>query len=688
MEGKKKSTIKFRRGVYINREYSWLAFNKRVLEQALDETNPILERCKFLSIFCSNLDEFFMVRIGSLYNDSISNPLSTENKTKLTNAQQIEGLLPLVEKLYKTRYAVYTKIKRQLKVSGVNLLDYDELSPTRLKYVKQYFDAQILPFLSPMVIDAKHPMIRFENLSSYMLFKLKKGENIMIGVMQINSKIAKLLPFAGGKKVSLITTEQIVRNLGHRCFPNYKVEDSMMVRVTRNADFESAVEDADIEYNYDFSRLLKSKVETRLMQHPVRIEYSGQSKTLKKFLMSNLNVEEQCMFKVNNFDYKYMFSLARYMPKNLSDNLSYEPFKQKVDSRIASSSSMIELVRQGDVMLAYPFDSMEPLIKLLGECAVHPDCVSIRITIYRLASHSRIVEALKLASEKGKEVTVVMELCARFDEENNMYYANVLREAGCNVIYGMDNYKVHSKIISIVFSKDGDISYITHLGTGNYNESTAKQYTDLNIITANQQIGLDGTAFFRNISICNIEDDYQQLLIAPKYFKKKIIQHIDEQIALAQEGKPASIIAKMNSLADKPIIDKLVQASVAGVKVDLIVRGICCLSPGKVGKTDNIRVVSIVGRFLEHSRVYCFGCEGSRTMYISSADLMTRNTDKRVEIGTPILDSKISCEIFHMLQVMLRDNVKGRQMQSNGTYRVIEQGEQDALVNSQEHFLL
>lgn len=683
-----KTPIKLIKGVYVNRELSWIKFNLRVLEQAADEDTPVLERGKFLSIFTSNLDEFFMVRMGSLYNEAKMHPDACDNKTKLTFGMQLKAIAERTPRLYEMREHVFTHLKRDLSEAGINILTYDQLSEGRKDELKAQFNARVLPLLSPMVIDAKHPLLRFENLRCYMLYKLKKNDHTMIGVMEFSDKLDTVYRFSGGKKFSFITMEEVIRNLGYLAFPGYTATSSIMIRVTRNADIETYVEDADMEYNNDFSQYMKSQVETRLVQNAVRLEVYGESKSLMKFVTEAIGIEENLIYKVrSNFSFKYLFSLSRRIDKELAARLTYTPFKPKISERLAKAPSMIDEVRKKDILLRYPFESMEPLIKLLNECADRKDCIAIKITIYRLADHSRIVEALKRASENGIDVTVVIELCARFDEENNLYFAGQLHEAGCNIIYGMENYKVHSKIISIVFSdEDGGISYITHLGTGNYNESTAKQYTDLNIITADRAIGEDGAAFFRNVSISNVDGEYSRLQIAPKYFKQKILECLDNEIAKAKAGKKGLFIGKMNSLTDKVIIDKLIEASCAGVKIKLIIRGICCFLPGKAGKTENISVISIVGRFLEHSRIYCFGEGKERVMYISSADLMTRNTDRRVEIATPVLDKDIENEIYKMLEIMLSDNVNARRLLPDGTYERVE-SESGERIDSQDYFL-
>lgn len=677
----------FVKGIYCNREYSWLQFNRRVLDQASDLTNPLLERCKFLAIFCSNLDEFFMVRVGSLLNESKLDPSACENKTELTAEEQLDGILEVVKPLYKECSAVFSRLKTELAKNGMRILRPNELTIRQRTQCEAHFFEAVLPLLSPMVLDAKHPMIRFENKHLYMMFELEKEGREMFGVMAIPSAADRLFRIEGGKKINLITAEDLVSEFGAYAFPGYTVKGKAMLRVTRNADFDTSVDDADLEHDFDFSKYMKRKVGMRPTLDAVRLEIDKNGDCLRSFVLKNLDLKKSFCFKAEHYlDYKFLFSLGKYFPEEKLSMLKYPPFKGRVASELMPPVSLIESVKERDVFLAYPFDSMEPLVRLLDECAGDKRVVSIKITIYRLDNHSRIVEALKRASENGKEVTVVIELCARFDEENNMYFAGVLQEAGCTIIYGMQNYKVHSKIISVLLSENGEIGYITHLGTGNYNESTSKQYTDLNIITADRKIGEDAAAFFRNIAICNTEYHYNRLLIAPQGLKKGLLKCIDEQIELAKAGGPARIVAKMNSLTDRQMIDRLYLAGKSGVKISLIVRGICCLLPGIPGETDNVRIISVVGRFLEHSRVYCFGEGAMRKMYISSADLMTRNTDKRVEIATPVLDKRIEEKIFHMLTVMLSDNIKARVFLPDGGYKKMEQV--GVGIDSQNEFLL
>lgn len=662
---------KFIRDIYVNREYSWLLFNKRVLDQSVDLTNPLLERCKFLSIFTSNLDEFFMVRVGSLYNESISEPQATENKTRLTSAKQLDGIADVVQKLYEMRAVCYSALRKDLGKNGLRILRAEDLTPRQTEECRQIFLRHVLPLLSLMVLDAKHPLMQFENKRSYMICQLEKDGRRMIGVISVNPSLDRLYRLSGEKKVRLIPLEELVRMFGKLAFTGYTVNEQMLMRVTRNADFDTHIDDSDVER--DFSEIMKKKVESRAKLNVVRLEVDNAESKLKEFVLKLLNLNPKfCFCDERFFDYKFLFSLGNYFSAEQSAPLKYVPFKGAVSDELSMAPSLIDTVFRHDVFLSYPYDAMTPVVDLLEECAKDKRVSSIMITIYRLAHHSRIAELLCRASENGKQVVVVIELCARFDEENNMYFASKLQEAGCTIIYGMDNYKVHSKIISVVLKEGEQLRYITHLGTGNYNESTSRQYTDLNIITADRKIGEDAVAFFRNVSICNTDFEYERLLVAPKTLKSGLIGYMDREIEKAKRGEEGYILAKMNSLTDKEIIDKFAEASAAGVKIELVIRGICCLLPGVPEKTENIRVVSIVGRFLEHSRVYSFGRGEDRVTYISSADLMTRNTDKRVEIAAPVLDSRIADRIVGILQTMLADNVKARKLCPDGEYRKVE----------------
>lgn len=678
-----KTRKNFINGIYVNREYSWLLFNRRVLDQSQDPTNPLLERCRFLSIFASNLDEFFMVRVGSLFNENRSDPRAKDNKTQLTAAKQLEGICRVVNKLYDDRAKCYNALRKELAANGVRIMRASELSPRARAGYGAIFAARILPLLSVMVIDAKHPLMQFENMKNYMLYELERNGRKAVGVLTYGTALDRLYG-KRRRKVGVLPLEEMIRAFGDTAFEGYTVTDRLMIRVTRNADFDTHIDDSDVER--DFSAIMRKKVESRARLSIVRLETDKAEGPLYDFVVKLLKIKPQYRFTDPRFfDYGFLSSLPEFFPPERAALLKYPPFRGAVSERIAGASSLIAEIGNGDVFLSYPYDSMSPVTDLLEECAEDARVLSVSITIYRLAGHSRIAELLCKASENGKQVTVVIELCARFDEENNMHFAEKLREAGCTIIYGMENYKVHSKIISVIL-KDGDeIKYITHIGTGNYNESTSKQYTDLNILTADRATGEDAVAFFRNIAICNTDFKYKRLLVAPETLKSGITERIDGEIAECRAGGQGRILIKMNSLTDREIIDKLAEASRAGVKIDLIVRGICCMLPGVEGMTENIRVISIVGRFLEHSRVYSFGDGDRRTTYISSADLMTRNTDKRVEIAAPVLDRRIENRIDHILGLMLADNVKARRLCPDGKYRRTETNGKP--VNAQEEQL-
>lgn len=676
----------FRSGVYLNREYSWMLFNDRVLDQADDMGNPLLERCKFLSIFTSNLDEFYMVRVGSLYNQMIVSPASKENKTKLTAEQQTEGLLYETKARYKRRSEIWHRLKKELKSAGVKMIGVGELGEKQKKDAGDYFVTHVLPYLSPLVIDAKHPMLRFANKSMCVVYDLARGDKNMIGLLPVPEKLPRLVELNGGKKTALMTLEDLISEFGGYCFSGYTVKDRALIRITRNADFETNESDVDSEYDYDFSKYLKDKIDMRATLSVVRLEINTASDKIKSFFLKNLSLKKSRCFTVSDYlDYKFLFELDKYIPGD-KDVYKYPAFKGRTPKEL--KDGVMEHALKHDIFLSYPFDSMDTtFVRLLNECAEDQRVRSIKITIYRLYRHSKVVDALVKACENGKDVTVVIELLARFDEESNMYYASLLAEAGCTVIYGMGNYKVHSKIVSVVLENDGKVGYITHLGTGNYNEGTAKQYTDLNIITADEKIGEDAVAFFRNIAIANVEHRYNRLLVAPETLKSGLIERIERQMEIAGSGGNAHITMKMNSLTDRELIEKIIAASKAGVKIDMIVRGICCLVPGVEGMTDNITIKSIVGRFLEHSRIYAFGDGEDDEIFISSADLMTRNIEKRVEIAAPVLDKGIRKKIREMLSVMLADNEKGRYLTSHGKYMKKELAEGEETVNSQEYFL-
>ena len=537
-----KARRRFRRGIYMNREYSWLQFNKRVLDQANDGTNPLLEKCKFLSIFGSNLDEFFMVRVGSLYNESLTDPSASDNKTGLTAAKQLAGIMAVTRRLYALRDATYVSLKKQLSKAGVRLLTADELTPRQRETCKAVFLSRVLPLLTMMVLDAKHPMMLFENLKRYMLYDLERDGRRMLGVMCASPAADRVYLVGEGKKAKVILLEELLKAFGPLAFSGYAVKGRLAVRVTRNADLDTRVDDNDVER--DFSEFMKKKIETRARLGVVRLEADDMSSPLFDAVLKLLKVDPAFCFEERHcFDYKFLFSIGNFLPGEQADALRYPPFKGRPLPALSEAASPVDYALHNNIFLSYPYDSMNPLVDLLEACAKDKRVLSVSITIYRLASHSRIVDALCRACENGKQVTVVIELCARFDEESNLHYAGKLQEAGCTIIYGMENYKVHSKIISVVLKEGEELSYITHLGTGNYNESTAKQYTDLNIVTADRAIGEDAVAFFRNIAICNVDFEYKRLLVAPETLKSGLVKYIDREIDTAKSGGEGFILA-------------------------------------------------------------------------------------------------------------------------------------------------
>jgi len=673
----------FIKKTFINREYSWLMFNQRVLQEAEALDNPLLERCKFLSIFTSNLDEFFMVRAGALFNDFLINPKVTENKTGLTPEEQLDGIYHYAKKLYAERARAAKKIWSELKTHGIDVLNVRLKNRKFGKKTLNYFKKAIFPLLNPIVLDTKHPLIHLDNLKMYVMLRLHdSGGKTRFGILPVPDKCERIIAEPGAKNMKLMTIEDLVYQCADEIFAKYKVMGKALVRITSKADFEMEIDSVDCESEQDYRRLMKGRVAMRHSLPPVRLEMSGDDPAITDFLCKQFNIARKHCFTIYHFfDYKFLFDLDRFMAPEKVSELKYEPFKGRVIPNL-KPNNIIDSIRKRDIFLSYPFDSMDTYMDLLDAASSDSRVVSIKITIYRLDKQSRIVEALCRASRNGKDVTVIIELTARFDEENNLHFSQILSEAGCTVIYGVGNYKVHSKITLIVLRDKDNISYITHTGTGNYNVSTSKQYTDLNVITADYDTGSDGADFFRNLAMGDVHFKYKDLLVAPGTMKEVILQKIKEQTELAQAGKPCGIICKMNSLTDLDCIKAFIKASNAGVKISLIIRGICCLLPGVTGKTENITVKSIVGRFLEHSRIYCFGAENP-DIYISSADLMTRNVSRRVEIASPVKDKKIAKRIKTMLDIMLADNEKARYLTAQGKYvRLDEPG-----VSSQQYFL-
>lgn len=663
-----------------NRELSWLRFNQRVLEEAQDETVPLMERMKFVAIFTSNLDEFFMIRVGSLYDMAAADNTKQDIRSGMTAEEQLAAIYRAVAPMYKERDKTYAEIKKQLHPYGVCGLGFKELEQQEKKYVKKYFKEQILPVLSPQIVDANHPFPHLLNKEIYVVANLKQGNKTMLGVVPVPQYISDVL-FLPGHDIRYIRMEKVIMEYLELVFDKYQVSDKNYICVTRNADI--APNDELMADNEDFRYVMQETLHKRRRMAVVRLEAANPlGKEMEKFLCEKFHITPECIFRtMMPMKLGFIFTIADKVPESMKRALTDSPFIPQPSSML-SEGSVMEQVKKKDVLLSYPYESMEPFLQLIKEASTDPDVMTIRITIYRLAKKARLVEYLCAAAENGKEVTALIELRARFDEQNNIDWSERMEEAGCRVLYGFENYKVHSKICLITYRNKNEIRYITQIGTGNYNEKTAKMYTDYSLITSSQEIGEDAAVFFKNMSIGNLDGVYNHLIVSPTSLKQKVLQLMDEEIA---KGKDGRILMKMNSVTDMDFIRKTAQASQAGVKVQLIVRGICCILPGIPGKTDNLHVTSIVGRFLEHPRVFVFGSGSDAKVYIGSADMMTRNTENRVEVACPIYDETIRRRLIHDLKVMLSDNVKAREMTSDGTYRKKNTGEK--AVNAQETFM-
>lgn len=663
-----------------NRELSWLKFNQRVLQEAKDQSVPLLERMKFVSIFTSNLDEFFMIRVGSLFDMASMGDHSVDSRSGLTPKQQLEKIYEAVAPLYKERDKTYADIKKQLQPYGVCSLTFKELEQQEKKYIKKYFKEQILPVLSPQIVDSKHPFPHLISNQIYVIAYVFEEEKKMVGIVPVPHFVPEIV-YLPGNDIRFIRTENIIKEYLELVFEHYEVSDKNFIRITRNADISP--EDEGFDEDDDFRNRMKKTLHKRRRMAAVRLEVAENlTKEQEKYLCEKLDITPTQIFRTKApMMLEYMFQVAEKIPVSMKKPLLYEPFSPQ-QSAIVRDGSVMKQVKKQDVLLSYPYESMEPFLRLIKEASSDPNVLTIKITIYRLAKKARLVEYLCAAAENGKEVTVLIELRARFDEQNNIDWSERLEDAGCRVIYGFEGYKVHSKICLITYRNRNEIRYITQIGTGNYNEKTAAMYTDLALITENQEIGEDAAVFFKNMSIGNLDGEYEHLLVSPTSLKQKIFRFMDEEI---QKGSKGHIIMKMNSLTDMDFIRKVSEASCAGVKVELIVRGICCILPGIEGKTENLSVISIVGRYLEHARIFCFGEGADQKIFIGSADMMTRNTEKRVEVACPVFDPIVKKRINHMLQIMLTDNVKARVLTSSGIY-VEKSGEKN--INSQETFML
>ena len=666
--------------VYMNRELSWLKFNERVLEEAENPEVPLCERMTFVSIYQSNLDEFFRVRVGSLQDQMLISTEIRENKTKMTSAEQIRAIIKEVKKLNQRKDKAYEKLMKKIEEYGITLINHASAKSEEKKFLEKYFMKEIMPLSSPTIVGKRQPFPFLKNGEIYAVVVLEtRNKKERIGIIPCsNNMLTRMVELPGGKGRYMLIEDLILHYIG-KVFKGYKVKGKSLLKVVRNADIDA---DAAYDEDLDYREFMEDLMKQRKKLSPVRIDLSREmDETVVDALCRYLDVTPDRVFRSEApLDVSFVFQLQDLLRRNTE--LFYEKRVPQKSPEFKDGQSILQQITQGDKLLSYPYDSIRPFLKMLTEAAEDDSVISIKMTLYRLAKQSKVIEALCEAAENGKEVVVLVELRARFDEENNIRWSRMLEEAGCQIIYGLEHYKVHSKLCLITRRGENGIQYITQIGTGNYNEKTARLYTDLSLMTANEQIGMDAARVFQALAKGEVVEDMEHLLVAPKCLQSKVIEKIEEQIQKQKNGETAYIGLKMNSLTDKRIIDKLIDASKAGVKIDMIVRGICCLIPGVEGETENIHVISVVGRFLEHSRIYIFGNGEEAQYYIGSADFMTRNTVKRVEVAAPVYSERLKKRLQDLFDLMLSDNKKARKEDAKGTYSVVECKGQP--INSQE----
>ncbi len=667
---------------FTNRELSWLQFNERVLNEAGNERIPLAERLTFASIYQTNLDEFFMVRVGALMMQIKSKDETPENKTHMTAKEQVKAILEKVKELEEKKSRIYEQLMGELEPKGVHIINFNKLSNEEGKMLEAYFDSHIAPFLSPMIIGKQQPFPFLANKELYAIVLLSTAKgNKKTGIVPCSNKVFKRLIEIPTRPGCFMLSEELILHFVKKLYPQYSIREKSILRITRNADIDP--EDV-YEENLDYRNTMEKMIRKRVRLNPVRAELSRSiNKDAKKELSSFLKVDKKHIIDVSTpLDLSFVFRLQTYLREHTE--LFYKRRTPQLTPDLKMNTSLLNQIEKKDVLLSYPFESIRPFIRMLQEAANDPDVVSIKMTLYRVADQSKIIEALIDAAENGKEVFVMIELRARFDEANNIEMSHKLEDAGCQISYGLENFKVHSKLCLITKKKADGFEYITQIGTGNYNEKTSALYTDLSLITANQSIGAEAAKVFMSLQKGEFVEETEHLLVAPKCLQNKIIDYIDEQIENKKAGKEAYIGVKINSLTDKVLIDKFIEASMNGVKVELIVRGICCLKPGVPQITENIRVISVVGRYLEHSRIYRFGVGKEEKMFISSADFMTRNTIRRVEVAAPIYDETIREKIRHIFDTIMLDDEKGKEQNAKGIYE--DRNINEVKVNSQEVF--
>ena len=669
--------------VFMNRELSWLKFNERVLEEAEDENTPLCERLSFVSIYQSNLDEFFMVRVGSLVDQDDVSPKMRENKTHMTAKEQIDAVIARVHELNGRRDAVYARLMEKLEEQGVRLVDFRKIGRQESERLERYFDSEIAPLISPSIVGRRQPFpfLRNKDIYAVVVLEGKKGK-YKLGIIPCSAGVFPRLIEVSASEKTYMLAEELILHFIPKVFEGYAVKAKSLIRVTRNADIDAdALYDDDLDYREFMVQLIKRR--KRLA--PVRLELSRElDGIIIDTLCRYMDVPREYVFQsATPLDLSFLFGIQDFLRQR--SELFYQKRIPQKSPSFVSGRPILAQIREKDKLLSYPYESMRPFLEMLTEAANDDSVVSIKMTLYRVAKQSKVVEALCEAAENGKDVLVLVELKARFDEENNIEWSRRLEEAGCNVIYGLDGYKVHSKLCLITRREELGVAYYTQIGTGNYNEKTARLYTDLCLMTADHDIGEEANAVFNALAKGETVHETRRLLVAPHCLQNKVLAMMDDEIRRARSGEEAYIGVKINSLTDKAIIDKLIEASCAGVKVDLVVRGICCLIAGVPEATENIRVVSIVGRFLEHSRIYIFGRGERAKVYIASADFMTRNTLRRVEVASPVMDADIRARILSMFDTMLRDNMQAREMDAQGQYHRLTPGESEPL-SSQEYF--
>ena len=666
--------------VYMNRELSWLKFNERVLEEAENPEVPLCERMTFVSIYQSNLDEFFRVRVGSLQDQMLISTEIRENKTKMTSAEQIRAIIKEVKKLNQRKDKAYEKLMKKIEEYGITLINHASAKSEEKKFLEKYFMKEIMPLSSPTIVGKRQPFPFLKNGEIYAVVVLEtRNKKERIGIIPCsNNMLTRMVELPGGKGRYMLIEDLILHYIG-KVFKGYKVKGKSLLRVVRNADIDA---DAAYDEDLDYREFMEDLMKQRKKLSPVRIDLSREmDETVVDALCRYLDVTPDRVFRSEApLDVSFVFQLQDLLRRNTE--LFYEKRVPQKSPEFKDGQSILQQITEEDKLLSYPYDSIRPFLKMLTEAAEDDSVISIKMTLYRLAKQSKVIEALCEAAENGKEVVVLVELRARFDEENNIRWSRMLEEAGCQIIYGLEHYKVHSKLCLITRRGENGIQYITQIGTGNYNEKTARLYTDLSLMTANEQIGMDAARVFQALAKGEVVEDMEHLLVAPKCLQSKVIEKIEEQIQKQKNGETAYIGLKMNSLTDKRIIDKLIDASKASVKIDMIVRGICCLIPGVEGETENIHVISVVGRFLEHSRIYIFGNGEEAQYYIGSADFMTRNTVKRVEVAAPVYSERLKKRLQDLFDLMLSDNKKARKEDAKGAYSVVECKGQP--INSQE----